>query len=250
MGNIFNIALYQPMFNALVILYKYVAFQDLGVAIILLTIIIRFILYPFFYHSFRNQTLMQKIQPEIQKIQHDHKDNREKQAQAMMALYKEHKVNPFSSFLLILVQLPILIVLYRLFLVGLSPESFSNLYSFISAPDVINNISLGLIDLKSRSILIVVLAGILQYLQSRLSLPKKSAANDSPMAKMARNMTYIGPVISVVILINLPSAIGIYWLTSSAFSILQQLLVNRSIKKNDDRGIQNENKNSVGDARP
>lgn len=237
------------MFNALVFLYKYVAFEDLGVAIILLTIVIRAILYPLFYHSFKNQTLMQKIQPEIQRIQHDHKGDKEKQAQALMALYKQHKVNPFSSFLLILVQLPVLIVLYRLFLAGLSPESFTNLYSFISAPAAIHNISLGLLDLKSRSILIVVFAAILQYLQARLSLPKKSVAGDSPTAKMARNMTFIGPVLSMVILSNLPSAIGIYWLTSSAFSILQQLIVNKSIKNNDGR-IQNESKNSAGDARP
>ncbi len=249
MGNIFHIALYQPMFNALVFLYKYVAFQDLGVAIILLTVLIRVILYPFFYHSFKNQTLMQKIQPEIQKIQHDHKGDKEKQAQALLALYKQHKVNPFSGFLLILVQLPVLIVLYRLFLAGLSPESFSNLYSFISAPTAIHNIFLGLIDLKSRSILIVVFAAILQYLQAKLSLPKKSVAGDSPTAKMARNMTFIGPVLSLVILSNLPSAIGLYWLTSSAFSIIQQLIVNKSLRKNDGR-IQNENKDATGSARP
>src|SRR3989344_8721224 len=131
MGNFFNIILYQPLFNALVSLYNTVAFQDLGVAIILLTFVVRVILYPLFYHSFKNQTLMQKIHPEIQKIQHNHKGNREKQAQALMELYKQHKVNPFSGFFLILVQLPVLIVLYQLFLKGLNPETFTNLYSFI-----------------------------------------------------------------------------------------------------------------------
>lgn len=233
------------MFNALVFLYKYVAFEDLGVAIILLTILIRGVLYPLFYHSFKNQTIMQKIQPEIQKIQHDHKSDREKQAQALLALYKTHKVNPFSGFFLILVQLPVLIVLYRLFLAGLSPESFSNLYSFISAPDTIHNISLGLIDLNSRSILIVVFAAVLQYFQGKLSLPKKAGKDDSPMARMSRNMIFIGPVLSIVILSNLPAAIGIYWLTSSAFSIMQQLIINKTLRKNDGR-IQNENNKDSG----
>src|SRR3989338_9180552 len=144
MGNFFNIILYQPLFNLLVLLY--VTFQDLGVVIILMTIIIRVILYPLFYKSFKNQTLMQKIQPEIQKIQHDHKNDREKQSQALLALYKQHKVNPFSGFFLILIQLPILIVLYRLFLEGLTVESFSNLYSFLTPPAEVHNISLGLID--------------------------------------------------------------------------------------------------------
>lgn len=244
MGNIFHVVLYQPLFNALVFLYERVAFEDLGVAIVLLTFLIRFILYPLFYYSFKNQTLMQKIQPEIQKIQHDHKNDKEKQAQALLALYKQHKVNPFSGFFLILVQLPILIILYKLFLTGLTPESFVDLYSFIPKPAEINNISLGLIDLQSRSILIVVLAALLQYFQGKLSLPKTNKKDDSPMSRMARNMIFIGPVLSVLILSGLPAAIGLYWLASSAFSIGQQLVINKQLKRNNERGIQNENKNN------
>src|SRR3989344_8243509 len=123
MSAIFNTILYKPLFNLLVFLYQYITFEDLGTAIILLTVIIRFILFPLFYKSFKNQTLMQKIQPEIQRIQHEHKENREKQAQALLELYKTHKVNPFSGFLMILVQIPILIVLYQLFLKGFSLEA-------------------------------------------------------------------------------------------------------------------------------
>ena len=236
MGSFFNTILYQPLFNALVFLYQTIAFQDLGVAIIMLTVVVRVILYPLFYHSFKNQTLMQKIQPHIQKIQHEHKENREKQAQALMELYKQHKVNPFSGFLLILVQLPILIVLYQLFLKGFSLEAFSNLYSFVSAPTEIHNTFLGLIDLKSKSILIVVLAAILQYLQGKLTLPKRSAdGQESPAAKIGRSMIFIGPVLTVVILSTLPAAVGLYWLASSAFSIFQQLLINKQLKHNDGR---------------
>lgn len=242
MGSFFNTILYQPLFNALVFLYQTIAFQDLGVAIIMLTVVVRVILYPLFYHSFKNQTLMQKIQPHIQKIQHEHKDNRERQAQALMELYKQHKVNPFSGFLLILVQLPILIVLYQLFLKGFSPEAFGNLYSFVSAPSEIHNTFLGLIDLKSKSILIVVLAAILQYFQGRLTLPKtQPSGQDSPAAKIGKSMIFIGPVLTVVILSTLPAAVGLYWLASSAFSIFQQLIINRQLRN--ERGIPTENKN-------
>ena len=243
MGNFFNIILYQPLFNLLVLLY--VTFQDLGVAIILMTIIIRVILYPLFYKSFKNQTLMQKIQPEVQKIQHDHKDNREKQAQALMELYRQHKVSPFSGFLLILVQLPILIVLYQLFLKGLTPEAFTNLYPFMTAPEQIYSTFLGLIDLKNPSILIVVLAVVLQYVQGRLSLPKTDKSADSPTAKISRSMIFIGPVLTLIVLVKLPAAIGLYWLVSSGFSIGQQLLINKKLKNNtgnNERGIQSENK--------
>ncbi len=246
MGTFFNTILGQPLFNTLVFLYKTVAFQDLGLAIILLTLIIRFILYPLFYHSFKNQTVMQRLQPEIQKIQHTHKENKERQAQAMMELYKQHKVNPFSGFLLILVQLPILIVLYQVFLKGITPEAFSNLYSFISPPSQINHSFLGLIDLGARSILIVVLAAILQYFQGRLSLPKQSP--DSPAARMGKSMVFIGPIMTILILSNLPSAIGLYWLTTSAFSIIQQIAINR--KLDHERSIQGTSKKNGGDAGP
>ncbi len=234
MGGFFNTILYQPLFNTLVFLYKTVAFEDLGVAIVLLTALVRLVLYPLFYKGFKNQTLMQRLQPEIQKIQHDHKTNKEKQAQALMELYRNNKVNPFSGFLMILVQLPVLIVLYQLFLRGITPESFANLYPFISAPAEIHHTFLGLIDLGQKSILIVVLAALLQYFQGRLSL-SKSADKDSPTARVGRSMVIVGPVLTVIILATLPSAIGLYWLTSSAFSIGQQILINRSLKNYDGR---------------
>ncbi len=251
MGNFFNTILYQPLFNALVFLYNTVAFQDLGIAIVLLTVVVRFILYPLFYHSFKNQTLMQKIQPEIQKIQHNHKGDREKQAQAMMELYRYHKVNPFSGFFLILVQLPILIALYQLFLTDFSADALKNLYSFITIPMEVNNSFLGLIDLHERSILMVVLAAVLQYFQGRLSLPKSKPGEDksqeSPAAKVGRSMVFIGPILTVVILTSLPAAVGLYWFVSSAFSIIQQIIINKSLKKEHGPGfIQSENQKPSG----
>src|SRR3989338_2103800 len=91
-----------PLFNALIFFYNTIGFQDLGISIILLTALIRTIFLPLFYKSTKNQILLQRLQPEIQKIQHNHKDNKEKQAQAMMNLYKQHNVNPFSVFLILL----------------------------------------------------------------------------------------------------------------------------------------------------
>lgn len=238
MASLFNTILYQPLFNSLVFLYQYVAFEDLGLAIILLTIIIRFILFPLFYKSFKSQTLMQKLHPEIQKIQHSHKDNREKQAQALMELYRVNKVNPFSSFLMILVQLPILIALYRLFLEGFSPESFNNLYSFIAKPEHLNSSFLGLVDLSSKNMIIVLLAAVVQYFQGKLSLPKvdKNQGQEMmPASKIGRQMVIIGPILTFVILRGLPSAIGVYWLTTSIFSIFQQIYINKQVYGNDNR---------------
>jgi YidC/Oxa1 family membrane protein insertase len=233
MGTIFHIVLYQPLFNALVFLYQSVAFHDLGIAIILLTVIIRAILYPLFYKSLKHQTALQRIQPAIKQIQESHKDNRERQAQALLALYREHKINPFSGFLLILVQLPILWALYRVFLDGFSPESFVDLYSFISVPEAANNLFLGLINIGTPNIIIVVLAALAQYFQGKLGLARVKKAEGEPTAaeRMGRQMVFIAPVITIIILFSLPAAIGIYWLTTSVFSIFQQIVVNKNIEK-------------------
>lgn len=228
---LFEEILYRPLFNALVFLYKYVTFGDLGLAIVLLTIVIRFILYPLFYKSFKNQALMQKAQPEIEKIQHDHKGNKEKQAQALLELYRRHKINPFSGFLMLLVQLPVLIALYKLFLEGFTPEAFgSYLYGFLSAPQALNSSFLGLVDLTGKSMIIVVLAALVQYFQGKLSLPKLDKSKElSPAARISKQMVFIGPILTFVILRGLPAAVGFYWLTTSIFSIFQQIIINKKV---------------------
>lgn len=226
----FNLIFVQPLFNALVFLYEYATFQDLGLAIILLTIIIRIILYPLFWKSFHNQTIIQKLQPEIQKIQHDHKHNREEQAKVLLELYRSHRVNPFSSFILIAIQLPILIALYKVFLDGISLETLTNLYNFTAAPAEINHLFLNLINLSERSILIVGLAAVFQYWHGRLTLPKIESGQETPPAvKMAKQMVWLGPILTVVILYSLPAAVGLYWLTTSIFSLLQQVYINKQI---------------------
>jgi len=232
MSYLFHLLLAQPIFNALVALYKYVAFEDLGIAIILLTIVIRFILYPLFYKALRSQSIMQKIQPEIARIQKEYKDDREQQALKMMALWKEHKVNPFASFGLILVQLPILIAMYRVFLNGFSAEALNDLYPFLSVPENINSVSLGLINLSTPNMIIVGIAVVAQYFQSRLALPKiKEGQTPTKAQQTARKMVFIAPIITLLILPRLSAALGLYWITTAVFSIIQQHIVNKRLYK-------------------
>ncbi|OGY68233.1 MAG: hypothetical protein A3H63_01835 [Candidatus Harrisonbacteria bacterium RIFCSPLOWO2_02_FULL_45_10c] len=226
----FQTIFFDPLFNGLVALYNTVAFHDLGLAIIFLTLIIRIIFLPLFYKSAKNQILIQRLQPEIQKIQHDHKDNKEKQAQAMMELYKKHQVNPFSGFLMLLVQLPVLIAIYQVFLQEFSPAVMDRLYSFVTSPTEFNALFLGLLDLEKRSILMVGLAAIMQYLQGKLSLPAAEKGREpSPAEKIGRQMVFIGPVLTIVILSNLPAAVGLYWLITSVFSVVQQIYINKTL---------------------
>ena len=226
----FHTYLYQPLFNGLIYLYNTVAFGDLGVAIILLTLVIRILLFPLFYKGFKNQTLMQKIQPEIALLQETHKHDKEKMATAMMEVYKRYNVNPFSSIILILLQLPILIALYQVFLNEFGDEALKDLYAFVASPGHLNATFLNLIDLKGKSILLVILAAICQYEQGVLSLGGKTATSkNEPHQQMAKTMIWIGPVLTVLVLGSLPAAVGLYWLTSSIFSIGQQWYINKEI---------------------
>ncbi|MEK9170309.1 MAG: YidC/Oxa1 family membrane protein insertase [Patescibacteria group bacterium] len=227
-----------PLINALVFFYNTIAFQDLGLAIIFLTLFIRIILFPFFHKGTKNQILLQRLQPKIKKIQEDHKNEKEKQAQAMMELYKEHKVNPFSSILLLFIQLPVLIALYQVFWRDLSPEMFQSLYSFISTPSALHTTFLGLIDMKEKSILIVGLAAIFQYIQGYLTLPKIEKGKElSAPEKMGRQMVYFSPIITLVILSSLPSAVGLYWIVTGIFSIAQQIYINKTLNIGEEEKI-------------
>jgi YidC/Oxa1 family membrane protein insertase len=232
----YHFVLYQPLLNALILLYNTIAFGNLGLAIILLTIAIRLLLYPLFHKSVRHQMVMQKIQPKLAKLQEEHKGDKEKQYKATMDLYREHNVNPFSGFLLLFVQLPVLIALYRIFLAKLTPEALAGLlYPFVHAPQHLNYTLFGLINLEQGSILLVALAALSQYFQIKLSMPKGAGTGDSPAEKMGKQMMYIGPAITLLIFYRLPAAISLYWTVTSLFSILQQSVINRQLNEHDEK---------------
>ena len=229
-AHFFYLILYQPLFNFLVALYNYVPGHDFGIAIILLTIIIRVVLYPISVKAVRSQKGLQKIQPKIQELQKKYKDDKEKQAREVLALYKSERINPFSGILLAFIQLPILIALYRVFWSGLNPKELVALYSFVANPGHINSLFLSLIDLAKPNMVLAVLAGITQYFQTKMLIPKKPASvagqkkeADISMA-MQKQMLYFMPVFTIIILIKLPSALGLYWTISGLFSMIQQYL--------------------------
>jgi len=239
MSYIFNLIFYHPILNLLVYLYETVAIRDFGVAIILVTILLRLVLYPLFHKGAKQQMLMQRIQPHLKKIQEQHKDDKEKQAQAMMELYKEHGVNPFTSILLLIVQIPVMLALYWVVRSGLAPGNLSGLYSFVAQPGTINPIFLGFINLAQPSIILILAAAVAQYFQSRLALYRNPnpGAKLSPAESMARQMTFIGPLITVLIFYSLPAAVGLYWLVTSLFSVLQQIIVNRHFRQGETAAV-------------
>ena len=231
--NAFNTILYQPLFNALVLIYDFIPGHDFGVAIILLTVLIRIIFYPLMVQSIRSQKALQELQPKIQEIQSKHKDNKAEQSKEMMSLYQKEKINPFGGCLPLLLQLPILIALYRVFWKGLQPEAMAFLYSFVPNPGIVNPVSLGIINLSEPSLAIAFIAGIAQFFQSKMIMPKKQKAQGQMgqfSSMMQKQMLYFFPIFTVFILWKMPAAIGIYWITTALFSIGQQYLIFRKTK--------------------
>lgn len=236
----FHTILYQPLFNLLIGIYDLLPGWDIGFAIIVLTILIKLALWPLSNTSLKSQKALQEIQPKIEALKEEYKDDKEKLAKAMMELYSKEKVNPFSSCLPLLIQLPILIALYRVFIAGLNTESLVNLYTFIPNPGEIRHIFLGIVDLTKPSIVLAVLSGLFQFVQTRMLMAKrvpppvrkKTGARDEDMlASMNKSMMYFMPIMTVVIGVSLPAGLTLYWVTVNIISVLQQLLV-FSKKKN------------------
>lgn len=143
----FKTILFYPILNGVIILYNYLPPHDLGLVIIALTFLIRLALSPLSYKAARAQKKIAKIQPKIKKIQDKYKDNKEKQAQKLMEVYRKYKVNPIAGLLPLLVQLPIIISLYRVFIAVLNNNYTEGLYSFVTAPETIDPTFLNLVNL-------------------------------------------------------------------------------------------------------
>ena len=225
------------MFNALVLLYNYIPGHDFGIAIVFLTLIIRFVLYPISIKAINSQKGLQKLQPKIQELQKKYKDDKEKQAKEILELYKSEKINPFSGLLLALIQLPILIALYQVFWNGLNPKELTALYSFVANPGQINALFVHLIDLSKPNLILAIFAGLTQYFQTKMVLPKTGSTAEKKgngpdfSQVMQKQMVYFFPVFTVIILVSLPSALGLYWTISGLFSIIQQYFVLKEDKK-------------------
>ncbi len=225
MGNFFHIILTQPLLNILIWFYNVIPGQEIGLAIIALTFLIRILLFPSFQKSLRSQKELQQLQPHLDEIREKHKDNKEAQTKAMLEFYKEKKINPLSSCLPLLLQLPILIALYRVFLTGLKGNVGAELYSFVANPGVINTNFFGLLELTKASYLLAILAGGFQFIQSKMLTPARSKTSDKTSAMMSAQMTYLMPVITIFIAWQLPAGLSLYWVITTLFAIGQQYYI-------------------------
>ena len=234
---IYNEAFFRPIFNLLVYIIGHMPGGDLGLAIIILTVVIKLILLPLSKSSIKSQKSLQDLQPKVDEIKAKYKDKKEEMGRAMLDLYKEHKVNPFSSCLPLLVQFPFLIAIFQVFRAGITDSAMGMLYSFVEKPEHINNIFLGFLDLSKPNYVLAVLAGAAQFWQAKMMMTKRPAVK-SPGAKdenftaiMNKQMLYIMPIMTVVIGVTLPGGLALYWLTTTVLTALQQVYIFKQKKK-------------------
>lgn len=228
----FNTYLVYPLFNLLTGIYAFVL--DFGLAIIVLTIIVRLLLWPLVTKQLHSQRALQELQPELVKIREQAKGDRQLEGQLTMELYKEREINPFASFLPLLIQLPIFFALFLVLSEIVKDGSIAKIaYPFIeSLPRIADIIAgkatfhpslLGIVDLTKPSIVIAALAGLAQFVQTKQLTPKHQTKD--AQAQLMTGMMYVFPALTFFIGLTLPSALSLYWTVSSMMAIFQQWLV-------------------------
>lgn len=231
----FTTFIVQPLYNLLVALYNIFG-SDLGIAIIALTVLIRLVLYPLTQVTLRSQVAMQALQPKLKELQTKHKGDREGLAKATMALYRESKVNPLSSCLPVLIQLPFLIGIYWALQAAVNGQSFELLYPFVRHPGTLEQIAFGFLPIGKPSIALAVIAGAAQWWVTRMLMAKrpptavaaKGGKDEDMMAMMNKQMTIMMPIMTVVIGVSLPAGLTLYWFVTTVLQGVQQHLMLRA----------------------
>ncbi len=235
---IYNSFIYTPLYNGLIAILAIIPGNDIGVSIIIFTILVKIALYPLSKKAILTQMRMKEIEPELAAIKEKNKDNKEAQARLTMELYKNKKLNPFSSIGVLLIQIPIIFALYGIFYSGGLPTiRIENLYSplvaFATAHPTVDMVFLGIINLAEKSVVLALLAGITQFVQARLMAGTHTPAKDAKGfgADFARTMqvqtTYIFPFLMAFIAYSISGAIALYLVVSNCTTIVQEYMLRK-----------------------
>jgi YidC/Oxa1 family membrane protein insertase len=229
----FTTILVQPLFNLLAIIYAVLPGHDFGVAIILFTILVRLALWPLVNKQLHSQKALQQLAPEVAKVRAKAKGDRVKESQMLQELYKERGINPFASLLPLLIQLPIIFALFYVLRDMIKPGEIAHLaYPFTqhlpAIKDIVHGTSsfnstfLGLANLAKANIVLAALAGAAQFFQSRQLMPKNQAGQSSETKAISSATVTIFPFITFFVGLSLPSALPLYWVTTSLVALFQQ----------------------------
>lgn len=235
MIDFFHTVLYTPIYNLLMGLTDILPGQDIGLAVVVATLIVKVLLMPLSFAALRTQRAVKAMEPEMKKIRKDLKDDKEAQAKAIFELYKQYGVNPFAGLLTLIIQLPIILSLYWVFnSKTLLTVDTSILYSFIPAPEAIAPLFLGIFAVTGASITLALLAALTQFAYGwfAMPVPERSKTPGADMQAdfgraMALQMRFILPVFIAVAAYFTSVAIALYFVTSNLIGILQEFIVRR-----------------------
>lgn len=227
----------QPFYNFLVVLVDYIT-NDLGLAIIIFTVLFRFIIFPLSKNQIKTQIKLKEIQEPLKLLKEKYKNDNSKMAQEMMRLYKENNIKPFSGLLVVFIQLPLLFGFYYIFTkTGLPQINIDLIYTFIKSPAFIDTNFFG-IELTTKSFLLAGLGGITQYIQMKILLSnnlnnkpqKEKSSLEDIMENVQKQMSYTMPVLIGFISYSLGSIVALYFVTSNIFSIFQETYLKKTIR--------------------
>lgn len=261
--NLFDTVIVQPIFNLLMLIYGLV--PDFGISIIIFTVIIRLILWPLVKKQLHQAKAMRKMQPELAKIKTKYKNNSQAQGLAMMELYKQHNISPFGSIGVMIIQLPILIAMYRVVQIFVSHRDELGKFTYgfmdnlpvvsnlLNNPDQFNQSFLGFVNLTEHAVsseggvvislvILALLASLLQFFISKQMSPNsdsnrrlrdilaeagqgKEADQAEMNAIMMRKMMKFMPVMLFFIMISLPGALALYMVTSNGVAFIQNRII-------------------------
>lgn len=236
---IWHTVFFDPIYNALIFFVDTVRGGDVGIAIIATVIVVKTILLPLSIKAAKTQRIMRELEPKLKELKEIYKDDRQKQAQEMMRLYKDYNLNPFASIFLMFLQIPIILALYFAVYSGggiaLPAVNTDLLYSFIAEPSAVTMNFLGLIDITGRSIILAVGAGITQFIFTSMTLPKLADRDvdagpnfkEDFMRNMHVQMKYVMPIIIAVVAYTISAAIALYFVVSNLVGIAQEFYVKK-----------------------
>lgn len=234
MINFFKTIIYTPLYNILILILN-VEWVDVGLAAIILTVLVKLLLYPLSKKATITQLKMKEKEGELLAIKEKYK-SREEQALKVMEFYKTNNINPFSSIFTILLQIPIVFSLYYVFFRSGLPVIDTNLlYSFIKAPASVSMTLFGFIDVSQKSIILALFAAISTFWQMHLSSPNtptnNQPGNTEDFAKMmAKQMKYTMPVVVFLVSWKISAVVSLYWFVSNLAGIAQDFYIKRQLR--------------------
>lgn len=235
MTALFHDYLYVPIYNLLIFFVGIIPGGDVGLAVIVVTLLVKFAVSPLSIQAVKTQRQMKRIEPNLKEIREKYKDDRETQAREMMKLYKNNGIRPFSSIFAVLIQLPILIALYLVFYrEALLNVNADLIYSFVTLPATISPYFLGFFETTGHSVTLALFAAAAQFVQAYFTIPVPPKV-ENPSGKpsmeefgraMALQTRYVLPLL-IGMFAYVSSAIALYFIASSIFALLQEVYVRK-----------------------